>query len=96
MNENGEMFTDFRTFNSLVIGGSVFPHKKIHKITWVSPDHHTENQIDHLCISSTFRRSLVGVINKRGLTLDQIIYYYVKIKLKFKNNQNMDTNYNYI
>lgn len=55
MNENGELFSDFCGFNGLVIGGSLFPHKKIHKTTWVSPDHRTENQIDHVCISSTFR-----------------------------------------
>ena len=35
-NENGEMFTDFCTFNDLVIGGTLFPHKTIHKTTWVS------------------------------------------------------------
>ena len=32
-NENGEMFTDFCTFNDLVIGGTLFPHKTIHKTT---------------------------------------------------------------
>ena len=33
MNENGELFVDFCTFNDLVIGGSVFPHKTMHKAT---------------------------------------------------------------
>ena len=33
MNENGEIFMDFCTFNDLVIGGSVFQHKDIHKET---------------------------------------------------------------
>ena len=56
----------FVVINGLVIGGSLFPHKKIQKATWVSPDHRTENQIDHLCISSTFRRSLMDVRAKRG------------------------------
>ena len=50
MNENGELFSDSCGFNGMVIGSSLFPHKKIHKATWVSPDHRTENQIDHLCI----------------------------------------------
>lgn len=50
MNENGEMFAETCVNNNLVIGGSVFPHKTIHKTTWVSPDHVTENQIDHICI----------------------------------------------
>ncbi|CAH8866037.1 unnamed protein product [Trichobilharzia szidati] len=38
MNENGELFSDFYAFNELVIGGSVYKHKYIHKATWVSPD----------------------------------------------------------
>ena len=47
MNENGERFADMCALNQLVIGGSVFPHKRIYKVTWRSPDHVTENQIDH-------------------------------------------------
>ena len=66
MNDNGEMFADFCSFNKLVIGGSVFPHKKAHKVTWVSPDNRTKNQIDHICISSKFRRSLMDARAKRG------------------------------
>nr|KAG5704206.1 hypothetical protein BaRGS_012494 [Batillaria attramentaria] len=46
MNENGERFADFCALNQLVIGGSIFPHKRIHKATWRSPDHVTENQIE--------------------------------------------------
>ena len=47
MNENGERFADLCGLNDLVTGGSIFAHKRRHKATWVSPDHVTENQIDH-------------------------------------------------
>jgi hypothetical protein len=49
-NENGQLFVDFCASHVLVIGGTiqVFPHKDCHKVTWVSPDHKTENQIDHV------------------------------------------------
>lgn len=63
---NGELLLEFcNTFN-LIIGGSFFPHKRIHKITWVSPDQKTENQIDHIMISKSWRRSLLDVRNHRG------------------------------
>lgn len=51
MNENGERFADLCSLNQLVIGGSIFPHKQILKATGRFPDHVTENQIDHICIS---------------------------------------------
>ena len=66
MNENGERFADLCALNQLVIGGSIFPHKRIHKSTWVSPDHRTENQIDHICISQKFRRAWKDVRVMRG------------------------------
>ncbi|KAK3780057.1 hypothetical protein RRG08_061825 [Elysia crispata] len=66
MNDNGERFADFCSLNDLVIGGTIFPHKDIHKATWVSPDGGTENQIDHICISRKFRRSLQDVRVFRG------------------------------
>ncbi|CAH8448282.1 unnamed protein product [Heterobilharzia americana] len=31
MNENGELFADFCTFNDLMIGGRVYKHKNIYK-----------------------------------------------------------------
>ncbi|VDO81943.1 unnamed protein product, partial [Schistosoma curassoni] len=51
-NENGERFANLCAFNKLIIGGTIFPHKA----TWVSPDHTTENQIDHIYISKKSAR----------------------------------------
>ena len=33
MSENGEMLADVCAFNNMIIGGSVFPHRRIHKAT---------------------------------------------------------------
>ena len=87
MNENGERFANFCAFNGLVIGGSVFPHKRIHKATWVSPDGVTENQIDHFCISRRFRRSLDDVVVQRGADVGSdhhMLLAKVKLRLKWQ------------
>ncbi|KAI0214697.1 hypothetical protein LSAT2_000182, partial [Lamellibrachia satsuma] len=61
---------------------------KIHKATWVSPDHVTENQIDHICIGKTFRRSLQDVRVKRGADAASDHHLLVAIlKLKLKKNR---------
>jgi len=65
MNENGELFSVLYVSHDLIIGGTVFPHKINHRVTWVSPDNITENQIDHMAISRRFRRSLLDGRNKR-------------------------------
>jgi len=69
MNENGELFSELYANCDLIIGGTVFPHKTCHKVSWVSPDNITENQTDHIEISKRFRRSLLGVRNKRGVDI---------------------------
>ena len=48
MNKNGELFADFCAFNDLVIGGTVYKHKDIHKAKWISPDGHTKKQISFI------------------------------------------------
>ncbi len=57
-NENGTLLADFCSFNDLVIGGTLFPHKEIHKTTWISPNGKSANQIDHFTISRKWRKSL--------------------------------------
>ncbi|VDP05607.1 unnamed protein product [Schistosoma margrebowiei] len=65
-NGNGERFANLYAFNKLVIGGSIFPHKRIHKATWISSDHTTENQIDHICINKKFGRTMEDVGTRIG------------------------------
>ena len=37
--------------SELVITGTLFPHKTIHKVMWDSPGGNAMNQIDHVLIS---------------------------------------------
>jgi len=66
MNENGERFAELCSNNNLYIRGTLFPHKQIHKATWVSPDQTMQNQIDHIVIHKEWRRSLFDVRAFRG------------------------------
>jgi hypothetical protein len=61
INDNGERFAYFSATTNLAISGSLFPHKNIHKATWVFLDLRTTNQIDQVCIGKKFRRSLQDV-----------------------------------
>ena len=54
-NGNGEKLCDMCDMNELVITGTLFPQKKNHKATWISPDGWTRNQIDHVLINKRFR-----------------------------------------
>lgn len=87
MNENGERLADLCANNNLVIGGSVFPHKRIHKATWVSRDLSTENQIHNFCITKKFRRSLQDVRARRGADIASDHHLLVaKVQLKLRRN----------
>ncbi|VDP77836.1 unnamed protein product, partial [Schistosoma curassoni] len=84
-NENGGRFANLCAFNKLVIGGTIFPHKRIHKATWTSPDNTIQNHIDHICINKTFRRTTEDVRTKRGADIASDHHLLVaKMKLKLK------------
>lgn len=83
INDNGERLVDFCLNNNCIIGGTTFPHKNIHKLTWKSPDGRTINQIDHVIINKKWRRSLLDVKVYRGADVSSDHYMlFAKIKLK--------------
>ncbi|VDO49322.1 unnamed protein product [Schistosoma margrebowiei] len=86
-NENGERFANLCAFNKLVIGGTIFPNRRIHKTIWISSDHTTENQIDHICINKKFRRTTEDVRSRRGAEITSDHHLVVaNLKLKLKKN----------
>ena len=99
MNENGERFADLCAWNQLVIGGSIFPHKRIHKATWRSLDHRTENQIDHICINQKFKRSKRDVRVMRGADVSSDPHLVtttmgLRLKKRYANANNTQTRHN--
>ena len=43
-NENDDRFANLCAFNKMVIDGTIFPYKRIHKAAWVSPNHTRRNR----------------------------------------------------
>ena len=66
MNDNGERLVEFFSMKSLIIGGTLFQHREIHKLTQSSPNGRVENQIDHLMINGKWCRSLLDVKVRGG------------------------------
>ncbi|VDO97044.1 unnamed protein product [Schistosoma margrebowiei] len=89
-NENCERLANLCAFNKLVIGGTIFLHKRIHKTAWTSSDHTTQNQIDHICINKTFRRTIEDVrTNRRADIASDHHLLLAKMKLKLKKHWTM-------
>ena len=85
MNENGRRFAVFCLENDCVIGGTIFPHKTIHKNTWIFPDGKTSNQIDHIAVNGKWMRSLQDVRTYCGADVNSDHHLLVtSIKLKLR------------
>ena len=85
MNENGERLVYLCSINDIVIGGTLFPHHEIHKLTRYSPNGRDKNQIDHLIFNGKWRRSLQGVEVGTGDDISSDHHLgtaLVKVKLK--------------
>ncbi|XP_008178185.1 craniofacial development protein 2-like [Acyrthosiphon pisum] len=65
-NDNGTRLINFAMARGMVVSSTTFPHKNIHKQTWVSPDGRTRNQIDHIVVDGRFKRCIMDVRSMRG------------------------------
>ena len=69
-NGNGYKLVQFAAATDMIIVGTMFTHKNIHKVTWRSPDGDTMNQIDHILIQRKHSSNLKDVRCKRGVNVD--------------------------
>jgi hypothetical protein len=64
-NDNGVRIVNFATSRNVVVISTMFPHGKIHKYVWTSPEGSTHIQIDHVLID----KSILDVRSFRGQTV---------------------------
>ncbi|XP_060842503.1 craniofacial development protein 2-like [Rhopalosiphum padi] len=65
-NDNGNKLITFATARNMRISSTMFPHKNIHKQTWISPCGKVRNQIDHVMVDYRIRSSINDVRSMRG------------------------------
>ena len=85
MNDNRERLLDICTTYDFVIGGTLFPHQDVHKLSWYSPKGRDKKQIYHLMINGIWRRPLLGVRVRRGADVGSdhhLVTTTLKLKLR--------------
>jgi exonuclease III len=91
INNNGERLLEFCSINNLIIGGTLFQHKDIHKTTWTAPGNGPRNQIDHIIIQRKWRNTLKDVRSMRGADVGSdhdLVRAKLKISLKANYTRN--------
>nr|XP_006819375.1 PREDICTED: craniofacial development protein 2-like [Saccoglossus kowalevskii] len=76
LTNNGEQLVSICEEYDLAIGGTLFAHKNIHKLTWTSPNGMTKSQMNHIIINNKWKRSLqdVRVMRNADVGSDHNLY----------------------
>jgi hypothetical protein len=77
----------FAAAGDMIIGGTIFAHKKIHKATWGSPDGATMNQIDHILSQKKYFSNLKDVRCKGSVNVDSD-HHLVMVKIQARISTN--------
>jgi hypothetical protein len=80
-NDNGVRVVNFATSKNLLVKSTMFPHRSIHKFTWISPDGKTHTQTVHVLIDRRRHLTILGVRTIRGADCDND-HYLVAAKVR--------------
>ncbi|XP_050516907.1 uncharacterized protein LOC126891692 [Diabrotica virgifera virgifera] len=80
-NDNGHRLTQFAISNNMIIKSTQFERKDIYKVTWVSNDGRTHNQIDHVLIDARHSSSIINTRSTRGAAVDFFIVAFLLLQL---------------
>jgi hypothetical protein len=95
-NDSGVRVVNFATSKNLVVKSTMFPHRKVHKYTWTSPEGNTHNQIDQVLIDKRRHSSILDVRSFSGADCDTDHYLVVakvreRLAVSKRAAQNIDT-----
>jgi hypothetical protein len=77
-NDNAVRVVNFATSRNLVLKSTMFPHCKIHKYTWTSPDSKTHNQIDHDLVGKDDNQAYLMYYLLEGLTVIRTTIWWLQ------------------
>ena len=69
-NSTGESLIDFAVSRNMIVSSTFFPHKRIHKMAWGSPDGIIFNQIGNVLIDRRHGSDVKGIRSCRGADCD--------------------------
>ena len=86
--DNGFRLLNLAVGQNMIIGGTFFDHKDIHKGTCISPDGRTVNQIDHVLLDGRHKSDLQDVRVYKSANMDSDHYLVVaKLRARISNNR---------
>jgi hypothetical protein len=80
-NDNGLRLIRLASALNMVIGSTIFHHKKIHLATWRSSDGITNSQINHILIDARHKNNMMHVRTYMGAN-DDSDYYLVTTRIR--------------
>jgi hypothetical protein len=85
INNNRNLLIDFAMVSGMSIKSLIFPHKDIHKYTWISPDENHRNQIDHVLINFNLKNCITNIRTLHRVDMDSdhlLMGIWIKMKLR--------------
>jgi hypothetical protein len=76
-NDNGVRVINFATSKNFIVKGTMFPHRNIHKFTWISSDRKTHNKVDRILIERRRHSSILDVRSFRAVDCETDRYLVV-------------------
>lgn len=82
-NDNGKRMIRLASAQNMVISSTCFPHRDIHKRTWITSDGMSFSQIDHVLVDKRRATSILDVRTMRGAACGSD-HYLVRVKYRCK------------